>query len=251
MSQRQVLAAGRRAAFTLIELLVVVAIIALLVSIILPALGRARQQARAVVCAAHLRGLGLALTMYTQTNAGWVPQWGYAHGGGEAGAAFAWLNTMKKEYGEQRDLLRCGMDRSPYWTQLRNGRPRRTSYAANYYVATGGEDNPLFLRDGHAYNRLDWIRQPTTTIYLTELTEAGDYATTDHVHADYWADFYPDDRQKASEMVVLDRHLGEANYGFVDGHAERLPYEKTFAIRTVAGDEVSWSFNKYDPTIAR
>lgn len=54
----------KRSAFTLIELLVVVSIIALLVSILLPALGRARQAAKAAVCLSHIRQLGLSLTCY-------------------------------------------------------------------------------------------------------------------------------------------------------------------------------------------
>lgn len=51
-------------AFTLIELLVVIAVIALLVAILIPALNRARGQAKKVVCTAHMRGLGVTLRMY-------------------------------------------------------------------------------------------------------------------------------------------------------------------------------------------
>jgi len=57
-----------RSAFTLIELLVVVAIIALLVSILLPSLRMAREQARCVVCASQLRQLGLGLNYYADDN---------------------------------------------------------------------------------------------------------------------------------------------------------------------------------------
>lgn len=55
---------NRRSAFTLIELLVVVAIIALLISILLPSLNRAREQTKALVCLSNLRSLGQALIAY-------------------------------------------------------------------------------------------------------------------------------------------------------------------------------------------
>ena len=59
--------------FTLIELLVVVAIIALLVAILLPALGKAREQARSVVCRSNLQQWALAGVLYAQNNEMMVP----------------------------------------------------------------------------------------------------------------------------------------------------------------------------------
>ena len=58
----------RRFGFTLIELLVVVSIIALLVSILLPALSKARQQAKQVICQAHIKQMFIAETAYSLDN---------------------------------------------------------------------------------------------------------------------------------------------------------------------------------------
>jgi prepilin-type N-terminal cleavage/methylation domain-containing protein/prepilin-type processing-associated H-X9-DG protein len=81
--------AGRSAGFTLIELLVVISIIALLISILLPALAGARQAADAVACAANLHSIGEALGTYTSQWQGAIP------GSPESSGSFYWSDIMQ------------------------------------------------------------------------------------------------------------------------------------------------------------
>ena len=64
--------APRAAAFTLVELLVVIGIIALLIAILMPVLGGARSQARAVACLSNVRQIAVAAQMYASDTKRWV-----------------------------------------------------------------------------------------------------------------------------------------------------------------------------------
>src|SRR5688572_19634179 len=69
MSKRR----STRTGFTLVELLVVIGIIALLVSILLPTLNRAREQAMRTKCLANLRSIGQMVVMYENMFKGQIP----------------------------------------------------------------------------------------------------------------------------------------------------------------------------------
>lgn len=232
-----------RGGFTLIELLVVVAIVALLISILLPSLAQARKQGRAAVCLSNMRQLMLAVQLYEQSH-GVFPSAGLAHGGAGDDEPRTWVTQLVAEYGHQQDAIRCRDDLSPHWRAPVPGGPRlrRTSYASTSYVAY-----PLSGR--LLYNRYDGIRYPASTVFWTELAEEGEYAAADHVHPENW--WFGDGRELASRELQLARHLGRANYALVDGHAEPYPFEKTYLIDPDGGFPPQFIHNKYDPAIAR
>ena len=71
--------AGGRRAFTLVELLVVIGIIALLISVLMPALTGARERSNQIKCLSNLRQIGQALMMHAQEHRNYVPTAGLIH----------------------------------------------------------------------------------------------------------------------------------------------------------------------------
>lgn len=234
----------RQFAFTLVELLVVIGIIALLVSVLLPALARARESARAVKCLSNMRNLGLASMMYANENRGYLVQAGMAHGGAHAAEEVAWFNTLQQYY-QNKLVARCPSDVSPHWPEGSPVRPgteqfRRTSYGINEFL-----DRDLCPWGG-PYVKLSQVRRPAATIQFVEMAETGDFAAADHPHVDLWVGNIP---VKASAHLAIARHggklaswSGRANYTFLDGHAETLAFRDVFESR---------ERNRFDPAVAQ
>ena len=142
--------------FTLIELLVVISIICLLSSILIPALQRARHQAKAVVCQSNLRQWGLIFPMYLEDNDGrFFPFF-----------ESVWCEWMQPYYRGSKDLLFC-----PMATRLNRERPESHPWAADDFICSwyGGKfsawgivpnpDIPLWpqQRDDGSYGLNDYV----------------------------------------------------------------------------------------------
>lgn len=115
-----------RRAFTLIELLVVIAIIALLIGVLLPALGKARQAGRETICRSNLRQYGIGIEMYAGTYKEYLPAEGISDGEVVANPLGPWddgsfwfnavpqfLTDSAPKYYELQDQTIAGQDMIP------------------------------------------------------------------------------------------------------------------------------------------
>ncbi len=92
----------RRRAFTLIELLVVIAIIALLIAILLPALGAARKTAMTIKCSSQLRQQGIGLGTYVIDEGGYFPA-GHFQVLGTPRFYYVWPSLIRQNFSDERN----------------------------------------------------------------------------------------------------------------------------------------------------
>ena len=109
----------RKIGFTLVELLVVIGIIAVLISLLLPALSRAREQSNRMKCLANLRSLGQALYLYANDFQDRLPN-GNPPGDGNPADGDQVLVSLAQRYDMPPGVFHCPSDRDPLPSQIDN-----------------------------------------------------------------------------------------------------------------------------------
>lgn len=142
---------GPARGFTLIELLLVIAIVAVLLGLLLPALPAIRDSARRANCSSNLSGVGQSLAIYFQTSKDVFPEARYMPRPWLSSSPFAGLPTaMKQVFDETSPGWRCPGDRYVATTTFEDesGIVRESGVSYTYVTALSGErlENTFFVK---------------------------------------------------------------------------------------------------------
>ena len=235
--------------FTLIELLVVISIIALLLAILMPALGVVKERARRVACASNLKQIGLSLNIYATSHDSKLPL--NHHNGWLWDVSYA-ASDVILESGGDRKVFYCPTDKSKkpeddfIWRYTEGGNPanfqkdeptdlvaRQNNYRVMGYfwmLETVQGRGQVYVPQGGEH--VDWISK-TTCVRPADKSMATDAILSDSANPDV-ANFSVKGGSFAARGVMDEtNHMNTkkglphgSNEVFVDGHVEWLGFDE-------------------------
>jgi prepilin-type N-terminal cleavage/methylation domain-containing protein/prepilin-type processing-associated H-X9-DG protein len=221
-------------AFTLIELLVVIAIIAILASMLLPALARAKNTAKQCSCLNNVRQIGLAYQGFVSDNADRFPAYvteRTAPAGtpdtADARAPYSYRQQLLPYIGTGTNVFGC--PNAPKWADPAPGAWYNTDYGNNHNEANlaGASQQAWYLsHPDFGFNEsitISSLRRPTDFIMLGDAGRSDGTASRGGMYPQPWA------FDVSSQARMLGRHSkGTANITYADGHARGAVTNQTW-----------------------
>ena len=216
--------ASKRSGFTLVELLVVIGIIALLISILLPALSKARNSAKTLTCLSNLRTLGQAAAMYAGEHKQCLP-----YPTTTLGEGCLWFNVLDpylqaKETNSNRTGVAAGRNYKRYkqcevYESFEGGQYSGAQDNLKEFARTYKMNSMLRHNNPASQAKVTEIRQSAETVFIGDGVSLDLTGPVPDLFESGQFSMEVNDPTEANPAL---RHNGGANILFIDGHASNI-----------------------------